>query len=78
MRALIINRGVQPETIQTAIAFFENESLDSYITSSSFGYDHFFSKYLKQKHPNAKITKYLLRRVIAIPESKIKRNYLIF
>lgn len=77
MRVLVINRGVQPETIQSAIAFFENASLDIYITSSSFGCDHAFSAYLKQKHPNAKITKYLLRRVIAIPESKICRKYLI-
>lgn len=77
MRVSVINRGVQPETIQTAIAFFENANLDIYITSSSFGYDHAFSLYLKQKLPNSKFTKYLLRRVIAIPESKIYRKYLV-
>jgi glycosyltransferase involved in cell wall biosynthesis len=75
MRAMVINRGVQPETIQTALAFFERSSLDFYVTSSSFGKDHFILKYLKQFFPESKFTNFFLRRVIDLPETKIYRKY---
>ena len=77
MSVVVINRGVQPETIQTAISCYQIGVLDYYLTSSSFGFDHPVARVIKKSFPNLTISAWFFRRVIQIPESRIKRNYFL-
>lgn len=75
MQIIVVNRGVQPETIQIGFALKTSESLFAYVTSSSFGFDHWLVKYFSKNFGFKKIKNLLRRRTINIEEGLIIRKY---
>ena len=75
MQIIVVNRGVQPETIQIGFALKTSGSLFAYVTSSSFGFDHWLVKYSSKNFGFKKIKNLLRRRTINIEEDLIIRKY---
>ena len=77
MSCIVINSGVQPESIQIGLAAFEGYRLSAYVTSSSLGYDHALVLLLNRKARFRKLSEILNRRVIKLPEKVIIRKFFV-
>ena len=73
MKFFVLNPGVQPEMIQISEALKESNQEFIYFTAATYGYDHKFMNFLRNKLPG-KANSFINRRICEIPDSNIRRS----